>query len=83
MSLVVPLTQKEFQQVFSQPSIILFFNVLFIFERERESKWWWWGEQKEREAQTLKQAPGSELSAQTLMQGLNHKLRDHDLSQSR
>ena len=44
----------------------------FIFgrdrERERESKQ---GRGRERETQNLKQAPGSELSAQSLMQGSN------------
>ena len=43
-----------------------------------------WGE-AERERQNSNQAPSSELSAQSLMQGSNpqtHRPRDHDLSQS-
>ena len=41
---------------------------LFIFETESMSR----GEaEKERETQNLKQAPGSEPSAQSLTQGLN------------
>ena len=39
--------------------------------------------QTEREPQNPKQAPGSELSAQSLMRGSNlQELRDHDLSRS-
>ena len=46
----------------------LFFNV-YLFLRERQNTM---GEgQRERETQNLKQAPGSELSAQSPMQGLN------------
>ena len=54
-----------------------FFNVyLFLRERERErekeTKHEWWGEgQREREAQNLKQAPVSELSALSPTQGSN------------
>ena len=45
-----------------------FFNVC-LFLRQRHSMN---GEgQRERETHNLKQAPGSELSAQSLMQGLN------------
>ena len=41
---------------------------LFLREREKEQA----GEgQRERETQNLKQAPGTELSAQSLMWGLN------------
>ena len=39
-----------------------FFNVYFIFERDRA---WVWEGQRERETQNLKQAPGSQLSAQS------------------
>ena len=39
---------------------------MFIFERARAGEG-----QKERDTQNLKQALGSELSAQSLMQGLN------------
>ena len=38
---------------------------MFIFERERGRKW---GRGRERETQNPKQAPGSELSAQSPMQ---------------
>ena len=42
---------------------------MFIFETERDHEW---GRGKERgETQNLKQAPGSELSAQSPMWGLN------------
>ena len=51
---------------------------MFIFERERENVG---GGGAEREGDTnLKQAPGSELSAQSLMQHSNPQIRDHDLS---
>ena len=57
-----------------------FFNVYFHFwERDRA----WVGEgQRERETQNLKQAPGSELSAQSPTQGSNSRTWDHDLSRS-
>ena len=42
---------------------------MLIFERERETKHEW-GE-RERETQNPKQSPGSELSAQSPMQGSN------------
>ena len=41
---------------------------MFIFERQGESRG---GAEGGRETQNLKQAPGSELSAQSLMQGSN------------
>ena len=45
---------------------------MFIFERERQSMSMVnMGGQRERETQNLKQAPGSELSAQSPMWGLN------------
>ena len=48
---------------------LIFFNVyLFLRERETEHKQ---GRGREREIQNLKQAPGSELSAQSLTQDLN------------
>ena len=43
---------------------------MFIFERDRDRAWTEEG-QRERETQNIKQAPGSELSAQSLTQGLN------------
>ena len=55
------------------------FNVLlFIFERERQSMN---GGGAEREGNTESEAaPGSELSAQSLKQGLTHESQDCDLS---
>ena len=47
--------------------LLLLIN-LFIFERESVSEG---GAERERETQNPKRAPGSELSAQSLMQGLN------------
>ena len=48
-----------------------FLNVyLFIFERERQSVRGG-GAERERETQNPKQAPGSELSVQSLMRGSN------------
>ena len=47
---------------------------MFIFEREREREREREGEggaEKERETQNSKQAPGSEMSAQSLTRGLN------------
>ena len=43
-------------------------NVYFTFERERTRVWAGEG-QRERETQTLKRVPGSELSAQSPMRG--------------
>ena len=55
---------------------------MFIFERERDRDRVQAGEgQRERKTQNRKQAPGSELSAQSLMRGLNPAW-DHDLGQS-
>ena len=49
----------------------LFFNVyLFLRQTETEHER---GRVRERETQNLKQAPGSELSAQSLMRGLNSR----------
>ena len=54
---------------------------LFIFETERDRAWA--GErQRERKTQNLKQAPGSELSAQAWHGAQTHGLWDHDLSWS-
>ena len=48
---------------------VFLFNVyLFLRERERESEHKW-GRGRERETQNLKQAPGSELSAQSPTHG--------------
>ena len=55
-----------------------FFNVLFIL-RERERERAEEGE-IEREDQNLKQAPGSELSAQGRHGARTHRPADHDLS---
>ena len=46
------------------------FFLMFIFEREREHEQGR-GRERKRETQNLKQVPGSELSAQSLTQGLN------------
>ena len=46
---------------------------MFIFERERETECEWGEGQRERETQNPKQAPGSELSAQSLMWGSNSR----------
>ena len=46
--------------------------MLFIFERERQSMSGG-GAERERETENPKQAPGSELSAQNPMRGLNHE----------
>ena len=44
---------------------------MFIFERDRAQV----GEgQRKMETENLKQAPGSELSAQSLIQGLNSQI---------
>ena len=48
----------------------IFFNVLFIFKTERDRVRAGEG-QRERETQNPKQAPGSELSAQSPTQGSN------------
>ena len=47
---------------------VLIFKCLFIFERETEHEW---ESVRERETQNPKQAPGSELSTQSPMWGLN------------
>ena len=44
---------------------------MFIFERVRDIVWAGGGAEREREAQNLKQAPGSELSAQSPTRGSN------------
>ena len=46
------------------------FYILILRERKRQSMSWG-GAERERETQNLKQAPGSELSAQSPRQGLN------------
>ena len=49
----------------------IFFNIyLFLRQRETEHEW---GRARERETQYLKQAPGSELSAQSPTRGLNSR----------
>ena len=48
---------------------VFFFNVSFIFESERDRVWAGEG-QREKETENPKQAPGSELSAQSRMWGL-------------
>ena len=48
--------------------LFFFFNFFNLFLRELEHKW---RRSRERETQNLKQTPGSELSAQSLMWGSN------------
>ena len=48
--------------------VLIFFNVYLIFEGERDRVWVGEG-QRETHTQIPKQAPGSELSAQSLMWG--------------
>ena len=50
----------------------LFFNLMFIFEREMECEP---GRGRGKKTQNLKQAPGSELSAQSLTLSLNSNQR--------
>ena len=60
---------------------IYVFLSVFIFERDRQSvsrK----GADRERETKNPKWVPGSELSAQSPMQGSTHQPRDHNLSRS-
>ena len=58
-------------QAVKRPTVyFFFFSILFIFEREGDRTRV--GErQRERETQKPKQAPGSELSAQSLTRGSN------------
>ena len=58
----------------------IFIFCLLIFKNKRDRAWAGEG-QREREPQNPKQAPGSELSAQSPTQG-SHRPRDHDLSRS-
>ena len=52
-------------------------------ERQTDRQRCEWGRGRERETLNLKQAPGSEVSVQSLMWGLNWEWWDHDLSWSR
>ena len=54
----------------SNTIVFLFFKSLFIFERERQSITRG-GAERERETQNVKQAPDSELSAQSPTWGWN------------
>ena len=78
----LPLLISKVKDVITLLELFLFFikknfNVyLFIFERERErarerAQAGKGQRERERETQHLKQAPGSELSAQSLKLGLN------------
>ena len=51
--------------------ILLFFFNVYLFLRQRETEHERGEGQRERETQNPKQAPGSELSAQSPMWGLN------------
>ena len=50
---------------------LIFLTFLFIFERQSMSRG---GAERERETQNLKQAPGSELSAQSLTWDLKSQM---------
>ena len=52
--------------------LFFFFNI-YLFLRQRETEHERGEGQRERETQNLKQTPGSELSAQSLMRGLNSR----------
>ena len=58
-----------------QDILNFFFQRLFIFGTERDRTWAWEG-QREEEPQNLKQASGSELSAQSPMRGSNSQTAD-------
>ena len=53
-----------------------FLKCLFLRERERETEHEW-GRGRDRQRQNLKQAPDSELSAQSLTQGSNSQTTSH------
>ena len=55
---------------------------MYFWERQRQTVSGV-GAERERETSNLKPAPGSELSAQSLMRGSNSPAVDHDLSRSR
>ena len=63
----------------TQACLKKFFKCLFIFERQSVTGK---GAEREREAQNPKQAPGSELSAQNPMRGLNLQTARYERSQS-
>ena len=78
------MTEPRFECKFLIPGPMLFLFVLFkfffflhlIFERERERERereteHKWGRGRDNETQNLKQAPGSELSAQSPTRALN------------
>ena len=53
----------------------LFFSNVYLFLRQRETEHEQGrGREREREIQNLKQAPGSELSVQGLIRGLNPQM---------
>ena len=58
-----------------------FLNVYSSFETERDRAWMGEG-QRVRETQNLKQAPGSELSAQSPTRGLNSRTMRSNLGRS-
>ena len=75
--------------VFLSTLFTFFFLIVlnvYLFLRERRDRAWAGEEQRERETQNPKQAPGSELSAQIPTWGLNpwtDLSRNHDLSWNR
>ena len=72
----VPQTLKDGNSTNTTGSMVIFpasltYFLMFSFERERERA----GEgQGERETQNLKQIPGSKLSSQSPIQGLNSQI---------
>ena len=64
---VSPHLVKEVSYFVLHKAIFNFFNVLFIFEKEREHEQGW-GRERETDTQNRKQAPGSDLSTQSPMQ---------------
>ena len=70
--LALPLKDEPALQRVGDPSLIFFFQRLFIFGTERDRACTGEG-QRERETQNQKQAPGSEPSAQSLTWGSNSR----------
>uniref|UniRef100_A0ABI7ZBH6 ADP ribosylation factor like GTPase 5A n=1 Tax=Felis catus TaxID=9685 RepID=A0ABI7ZBH6_FELCA len=65
----ISVTREELYKMLAHEILHSFFHV-YLYLRERQSASGGDG-RRERESQNLKQAPGSELSVQILMQGLN------------
>ena len=68
VNLLNMLNQFIYEQYSINTCFLIFLMFLFIFDRERAQA----GEgERDRDTQNLKQAPGSELSAQSSMRGSN------------